>query len=378
MKKYKIDINYIGSLVPTKIVRGLGCVRECPEVFEELGKHGLIITGGKSAFINGAVSDVINAFRINGQAVSLFDKVMPNPTISCVRAALEALKRANADFIVAIGGGSPMDVAKAVATLAVQDRADEDIFKGGYADKALPMAHIPTTAGTGSEVTPYAILTNDIEKTKTSISSNAMYPKVAILDAEYTKSLSRNLTINTAIDALSHAVEGMFTTRSSPTIDVAAARAIEVIYPRLVQLACGDELDIDGREDLLSASSLAGAVIAHTGTTIVHSMGYYLTYYHDIPHGRANGLLLGSMLKLCSKRGIGKVDKILSACKIRSVSEFSDLLNSLLSPIEYIKDEELFSYAREAAKSKKLPNIIYKPTYADILDMYLTSFSLGK
>lgn len=100
------------------------------------------------------------------------------------------MKSAGADFIVAIGGGSPMGAGKAIALLAVQERADSEIFAGNYAPEALPMAHIPTTAGTGSEVTPYSILTNDVRQTKTSISSPALFPRVAFLDGKYMAQLS--------------------------------------------------------------------------------------------------------------------------------------------------------------------------------------------
>lgn len=367
-------IDLIENLVPVKVISGENCIVNNAELFKALGNKALIVTG-RSSYKNGALKDVASALKSNGQTYAVFDGVTPNPTIFCVRSAIDVLKKENADFIVAIGGGSPMDAAKAIATLAVQDRRDEDIFKGGYADVALPMAHVPTTAGTGSEVTPYSILTNDYDKTKTSISSKAMFPKIAFLDERYTFSLGKNVTVNTAIDALSHAVEGMFTKKSTPETDEAALKAINIIYARLKEIAAGEEISEEMRKELLLSSCLAGAVIAHTGTTVVHSMGYSLTYYHGIPHGRANGILLGSMLSLCEARQKEKTERIFSACGIAGADEFSSLMYLLLAPLEHIKDTELFSYALEASKSKKLPNITYAPTYNDILNMYLTSFS---
>jgi len=367
-------ISLIENLVPVKIVSGEKCIEKNAALLKPLGKKALIVTG-KSSYKNGALKDVASALKANGQSFAVFSDVTPNPTLFCVRSALSVLKKENADFIIAIGGGSPMDAAKAIATLAVQNRRDEDIFKGGYKDEALPMAHIPTTAGTGSEVTPYSILTNDFDKTKTSISSKAMFPKIAFLDPRYTYSLSKNVTVNTAIDALSHAVEGMFTLKSTPETDEAALKAAGKIYSRLKEIAAGVEITSEMREDLLLSSSLAGAVIAHTGTTVVHSMGYSLTYYHDIPHGRANGILLGAMLKLCFVRQKEKTERIFSACGILGADEFSSLMYSLLAPIENIGYDELYSYAKEASKSKKLPNITYAPTYNDILNMFLSSFS---
>ena len=158
-----------GYYMPTRLVLGRNCVTEHAELLAPLGKHALIVTGKSSAF-NGALNDVLSALNANGQAATVFDRVTPNPGIPCIREGIALLKSAGADFVVAIGGGSPMDAAKAIALLSVQDRPDDEIFAGNYAPEALPMAHIPTTAGTGSEVTPYSILTNDVRQTKTSIS----------------------------------------------------------------------------------------------------------------------------------------------------------------------------------------------------------------
>ncbi len=369
MREY---LKLIEGRVPTKVFFGENCVVENRELLKNLGSRALVVTG-KSSAKNGALSDVFTALNANGQEYAVYDRVLPNPTVACVREAIALLKSVDADFIVAIGGGSPMDAAKAIATLALQDRRDEDIFKGGYEDIALPMAHIPTTAGTGSEVTPYSILTNDIEKTKTSIYSNATYPKYAFLDARYTESLGVNSTVNTAIDALSHAIEGTFTLKSDEATDSLALKAIELIFSRINSLKTGSFTKED-REVLLVASTLAGVVIARTGTTVVHSMGYSLTYHHNVDHGRANGLLLGAMLALCEERVKDKTDRILRACSLKNAEEFSSLMDSLFREKEDISTNELYEYASECAKSKKLPNILYKPTYEDILKMYLTSF----
>lgn len=371
MKEY---IDSIRSLVPTEVIYGEHCIKNNADKLLSLGEHALIVTG-KSSAVNGSLRDVLSVLEEGGKGYTVFDRVTPNPTIACVREAVALLKEVGADFIVAIGGGSPMDAAKAIATFAVQDRKDEEVFSGGYENKALPMAHVPTTAGTGSEVTPYAILTNDFQKTKTSITSEAMFPKVAFLDARYMFCLGRNTTVNTAIDALSHAVEGMFTKKSSPETDKIALQAIEMIFSEFDNLK-NYTLSERDREKLLVASMLAGVVIAHTGTTVVHAMGYPLTYFHDIDHGRANGLLLGEMLLLCAERQSEKTDEILRAASLFDVHDFSLALSALLGEKEDISREELEEYAVEVAKSKKLPNITYTPDYEDIRKMYLESFNV--
>ena len=120
---------------------------------------------------------------------------------------------------MAIGGGSPMDAAKAIALLACQDIPESALFSGEYGTEVLPMVHIPTTAGTGSEVTQYAVLTNDAAQTKTSLASPMLFPKYALLDAKYMSGLSLSTTINTAMDALSHVIEGMLSIRANAMTD---------------------------------------------------------------------------------------------------------------------------------------------------------------
>lgn len=368
----KREADSVKDAVPTRVLYGKGCVKKNAELFSSLGTRAFIVTG-KSSAKNGALQDAQDALSSCGIPYTVFDRVEPNPTIACVREAIACLKAARADFIVAIGGGSPMDAAKAIATLAVQDRADEDIFKGGYEDIALPMAHIPTTAGTGSEVTPYSILTNDFDKTKTSISSRAMYPRYAFLDGSYTATLGRATTIHTAIDALSHAVEGMFTVKATPETDKIAKKAISLLFSEWKNLKEYALTEKD-RDILLIASMLAGVVIAHTGTTAVHAMGYALTYHHGVAHGRANGILLGKMVELCQERLPEKTAEMLRAAGFSSAKDFTAAVNSLIGVKENIPREELLSYAEQAARSKKLVNVTYHPTYEDIERMYLESF----
>lgn len=366
------ELSLAQAAVPTKLFFGEHCVKKNAEVFSSLGKHALIVTG-KSSLKNGSLHDIQEALTSQNIAYTVFNEVTPNPTLSCIHAAVKLLQEVKADFVIGIGGGSPMDAAKAVATFALQDRADEEVFKGGYEEKALPIVCVPTTAGTGSEVTPYAILTNDFEQTKTSISSKAMFPKFAFLDAEYLSNLNRGTTIHTAVDALSHAVEGMFTLSSTPQTDEMALKAISLIFSRWRRMK-DHALVKQDRETLLVASTLAGAVIAHTGTTIVHSMGYSLTYFHGVDHGRANGLLLGKMLELCETRQPEKTKRILAAAELSSAKEFSEKLVYLLGKKEHYKKEELLSFAKEASKSKKLSKITYAPTAEDIEWMFLSSF----
>jgi alcohol dehydrogenase class IV len=368
-----MSFNYF---MPTRIVMGDNCVFENRFLLAELGAKALIVTGKNSARANGSLDDVTRALGANGQSFYLFDRVMSNPTVDCAFEGAEAAKKEKCDFVIGIGGGSPMDAAKAAAALAVRDIPKALVFTTSYTE-ALPLAAIPTTAGTGSEVTPYAILTNDEAKTKTSLASPALFPRLALLDAKYLAGLNRATTINTTLDALSHAVEGMLSVRSSPLSDAMAKASIRAIAEcfEAVKAAVPPEV----RRKLLWASTLAGMVITNTGTTAVHAMGYQLTYWKNIDHGRANGLLMGEFLKFCAEREAsrrpGRAGEILQALGLESPEAFSLILDSLLGKRETADAVELESWADRALTAKNISNCYIVPDRQDILRMLKNSLA---
>lgn len=356
--------------MPTRIICGRDCVKSEAETFKQLGTHALIVTG-KSSAKNGALTDLSEALDRIGIEYTLFDRVTPNPTLGCIREGVALVVSSGADFIVAIGGGSPMDAAKAIATLALQERSDEEVFQGGFLPLALPMVHIPTTAGTGSEVTQYSIITNDFAKTKTSISSAAMFPRIAFLDGKYMKDLPKNITVNTAIDAFSHAAESLLSRASSPMSEMNAKEALKILYPVLKKT--DGPLSLSDRDALLYGSTLAGIAIAQSGTTAVHGLGYCLTYFRHIDHGRANGLLLRETFRLCEEKQIKELRFIEEACG-ESVQSISDTIDSLLGKREKIGREELLDFAKRSETNKNVKKSVYEPSAAEIERIFLRSF----
>ena len=365
--------------MPTRILGGENCIIANRAILAELGKKALVVTGRSSAKVSGAQVDIEQALRENGQTFALYDNVMPNPTIDCVFETAETARREHCDFVIAVGGGSPLDVGKAAAALAVQDVARSELFTTPI-EKALPIVAIPTTAGTGSEVTQYSVLTNNAERTKTTFATPLIFPCYALLDARYTMSLGRMATINTVIDALSHGIEGMLSVRASVLTDPMAKAGIRDI------VECFDDIreeraDFAIREKLLWASTLGGMVIANTGTTIVHSAGYSLTYFKHIDHGRANGLLLGAYLRFVKAQedtmekisDDGRIGAILKAMNLKTLDEFDALVNGLLGIREKLTAEEIESYACTASRSKNVANSFGSPTHADILEMWRQS-----
>lgn len=356
--------------MPTRLISGKDCVRSNASVFNKAGTKAIIVCGRNSARLCGALDDVEAVLNENGQSYVLFNEIMPNPTIDIVYKGAQLAKENGADFVIAIGGGSPMDAAKSIAVLAVSDINREDIFKGGFT-KALPMIHIPTTAGTGSEVTPYSILTNDAVQSKMTMSSPVMFPDYAFLDGKYMEKLPYEVTVNTAVDALSHSIEGMLSVKASAFSDMAARKSIEIIAKHFDELLSGN-FEAGTRQDLLEASALGGIVISQTGTTVVHTMGYSFTYFKGTDHGRANGLTLGSFLKkgesICPER----IDEILTYMGMLSVEEFTDYMDMLLVPDEVLDNAEIEKYTDITMKlaAKKLGSCMIKVDRNDIFEMY--------
>ena len=359
--------------VPTRICSGRDCVEENASLLSDLGTRALIVTGRHSAKACGALDDVSNALGSRGRAWTIFDDIEPNPSVSSVYEGARRAREFGADFVVAVGGGSPMDAAKAIALLARQEIPEQKLFSGGFSADVLPMAHVPTTAGTGSEVTQYAVLTNDREQTKKSISGDMLFPNLALLDGKYLKSLSRASAVNTAVDAVSHAAEGMLSVRAGALSDLLARESLTLLGARLDRVASGTcaEADFDA---LLYASCLAGMVIANTGTTAVHAMGYPLTYFKGIDHGRANGLLLGEFLKWVEEKDPRAAARISEPLGFGCAQELADALQRLFGARETLSESEICAFSSKSAQNKNVRNCKFVASEREITDIYRKSF----
>ncbi len=355
---------------------GDDCIFNNRALLKELGKKALIISGKNSARANGSLADMLRALEANGQSYFLYDKVMSNPTVDCIYEAADAIKREGCDFVAALGGGSPMDAAKGAAVLALNTVEKSSLFSTSFT-MALPIVAVPTTAGTGSEVTPTGVFTNDAARTKTSVNTPAIFPRYAFLDAKYTLGLSRTITINTAIDAITHAAEGMLSVKASALSDALAKESIAVIAECFDCLIGDQNISPDIREKLLYGSMLAGMVIAHTGTTAVHPMGYTLTYNHNIDHGRANGLIFAEYLKVIEEKektsNTTRIPEIVSALGMKSLDEFAGVLDSLLGKKEHFETAELERCAEQASKAKNIANCIFILEKEDLLGIFKKS-----
>ncbi len=357
------------SFMPTKVFCGENCLILNKHLFKALGEKALIVCGRSSAAASGALDDVLAALTDEGIRYEIYNGVLNNPTVLNAYEAGGKAAEFGADFIIGIGGGSPLDAAKAAAVYATNRIEPMEIY-GETKNLPLPVAAIPTTAGTGSEVTPYSVLTIDRENPKVTVKGDHMFPKLAFLDHRYTKSLPADVAVHTALDALSHAVESILCKRNSYISEYIAREAIGILGEE-IENTLKYPINPKSRERLLYASMLAGVAITHTGTTIIHSMGYSLTYFMDMPHGFANGALLPPFLRRAEKYAPREAAKVFSAMHLPGIDEFCELISRLLPNIPKVSEEDAEMMANVSIKNKNILQNLWSVTKDDEKAMFL-------
>lgn len=284
--------------VNTRLITGVDCVRNNAERLGSYGDRCLIVTGASSAKKCGALDDVTSAFDTTGVKYEIYDKICQNPTVeSCFEAGKIAFEM-KADFILGIGGGSPLDASKAIAVVAANPGiSEEKLYAMDWAEQPLPVVAVGTTAGTGSEVTSVAVITNS-KGFKKSFRNDLSYPFLSLGDPKYTLSLSDSFTRSTAVDALAHCVESFFS-RSANDISkiyaVAGVRKLLKVFDKIIAEST-ESLTIEDREELYNASLLGGLAIAVTGTAFPHALGYFLTENYGVAHGTACAVFLNEFI----------------------------------------------------------------------------------
>lgn len=284
--------------VNTKVITGADCVKSNAEKLGSYGKKCLIVTGATSAKKCGALGDVASALESQGVQYEIYDKICQNPTVaSCFEAGLLA-NSYGADFIVGIGGGSPLDASKAVAVIAANPGiSEEKLYAMQWDNRPLPVVAVGTTAGTGSEVTSVAVITNS-KGLKKSFRNDLTYPVLSFGDPKYTMSLSDSFTRSTAVDALAHCVESFFCRSAndiSKVFAVAGVKKLLKAFDKIISQGT-KALTLDDREQLYNASLLGGYAIAVTGTALPHALGYFLTENYGIAHGTACAVFLNEFI----------------------------------------------------------------------------------
>lgn len=281
-------------ILPTRIEFGDGMIEKLPDFVSLLGiRKPLVITDENVRQIP-FFRTMEAALRGASVDYDMFDEVEANPKDTTVHAASEVIRRVGADGIIAIGGGSPIDCAKAVAVTAVNDgpvrRFSDPSAIGG---PLLPIIAIPTTAGTGSEITFSSVITDTAERFKFTVKTPAIAPKIALLDPAGTLSMPPRLTSATGLDALTHAVEAYVSNKAGPLSDAMALYAVEIISSNLVgSVEHGD--DIEARRNMLVGSLAAGLAFSHADVASVHCIAEALGGMYDLPHGVCNAVFLSA------------------------------------------------------------------------------------
>ena len=275
---------------------GAGAIRHLPEEVKRRGLTKALIVTDKALVAAGAVKRVTDLMDAHQLHWALYDEVVPNPTIAVVQRGVEVFKRAEADYLIAIGGGSPQDTSKAIGIIINNPEFADVRSLEGFAptrNPSVPLIAIPTTAGTAAEVTINYVITDEEKRRKFVCIDPHDIPVVAIIDAEMMASMPPALKAATGIDALTHAIEGYITRGAWKLTDMLHLNAIEIISQSLRDAVKGD---IEAVEQMALGQYVAGMGFSNVGLGLVHGMAHPLGAFYNVPHGVANAILLPQVM----------------------------------------------------------------------------------
>jgi len=316
--------------LPTKVIFGRGSLDKVGREVKSLGRTILLVTGRRALRESGildSVNRILNKEKIRS---IIYDQVSPEPDIEVVDKGTVFARRNKCNVVVGIGGGSAIDVAKAIAGLAREEdfRSVTEYLEGEGTKRlnsyGLPFIAIPTTAGTGAEVTRNAVIVNRQTRSKRSFRSNYLFARMTIIDPALTVSLPKEITASSGIDTLSHLIEGYVSRKSNPLTDALAIKGISLVAEALIP-AYNNGSDLEAREKMSLASLLGGIVLTNSGLGIAHGIAPFLGALYNIPHGVANGILLRQAIEFN-----------LSS----SIQKFKTIARALGEKIDGITDEE--------------------------------------
>lgn len=318
--------------MPVNILGGKNALQNNKNIFLSLGKKCLIVTGRSSAKKSGALDELISIFNELCIEYTIYNEIAENPLTKICCEGGKAARDFGADFVVGIGGGSPLDASKAVCVYATNPHIiNDDIYTATVENSPLPLVVIGTTSGTGSEVSGVSVLTRENGR-KQSISGKNYYADYAIADAKYTYSVPYRTTVSTALDALAHAVESMFSPRADFLTQQFALISIKMIYPILQKLYETKDLPTtEERDTLYFASLYAGFALNKGGTGFPHGMGYVLTEDYNVPHGIACAVFIPQYLEEAQKANPHLFNQVLDSmnCDMASAKKLIEALCDL-------------------------------------------------
>lgn len=375
--------------IPQHVIFGKGSLGKLPEAAKALGKNKALIISGPHLNRIGMVDKCRAALSAAGIGSAAFTETEGNPSTETVEKAVDAYKSSGADFIVAFGGGSPLDVAKAASILVTYGGKITEYEGGGKVPgPVVPMIAIPTTAGTGSEVTSFSVITDHSRNYKLSVSSNYLLPAYAILDPELIASVPAGTAAACGVDAMVHALEAYLSLAASPFSDMFALKALQLIGKNLRAYAAnrGNEA---AAEAMMMGSLFAGIAFSHARLGDVHAMSHPVSAYFNVAHGVANAILLPVIVEYNELADQGKYYDIYRCVAKAPVSEAmfsSHMLTEELRALNMelgipsclkeagVKAEYFDAMAEDAMKSGNISVNPRSTTKADVLELYKKAF----
>lgn len=372
----------VGSLIQEP-----GVTNRLGEITAGIGMKRVLLVSDPGIAEIGLLERAETGLRSGGMKVATFAEVLPDPPVSNIMAAIAQAKDFGADGVVGFGGGSSMDVAKLVAFLSHSSQSLSDIYGVGLAKgKRLPLVLVTTTAGTGSEVTPIAIVTTG-ESEKKGVVAQQLLPDIALLDAELTTGLPPHITAMTGVDAMVHAIEAYTSKiKKNPISDTLARQALKLLFENIhVVMENGDNLE--ARSRMLLGALLAGQAFANAPVSAVHALAYPIGGHYHVPHGLSNSLILPHVMRfnlpVASKEyaelgrdlfdDLGSVNDLAAGAKLISALEqlIVDVkLETRLSQVG-IEQEALPRLAESAMlQTRLLVNNLREVNYEDALQIY--------
>lgn len=366
--------------LPVKLEFGTGIRKNIKQFIDEIGgKNGVLICS-KSFAKNGTAQEFIKLS--GGTLKAVFSDIRPNPTTDNVNDCVKLMRRQNADFAVALGGGSPMDCCKAACAIAKGDDIIESYHSGGKAinpDEAIPMIAVTTTSGTASEVTNISVLTDLAQNLKQPMNDPAMYPKIAVIDPQLTLTVPAQITASTGLDVLSHAVESYWSTLNQPVCSACSVYAARLVFQWL-EKAYNEPDNLTAREKMAEASIVAGVAFSHPRTTGSHACSFPLTNIYGVPHGEACAFTLDYFIKFNADNADndGRITALAKDCGFDSAYDMADEITAMkkrmkmrctLTQIGCTTEEQIKELTKKSMSMLMKRNPI-ELTEENIYDMY--------
>ncbi|MDY4978741.1 MAG: iron-containing alcohol dehydrogenase [Ruminococcus bromii] len=374
-------------VIPNHTVVGTNVLGEAAPLLKKMGNKAFIVTGRHVA-----VSDMMKQLTAlldeNGIGCVIFDGITGEPTDTMIEKGVEMLKSSGCDFIIGIGGGSPLDSAKAIAAMAVNEGSIADYNGKEITGEILPLAAIPTTAGTGSEATKFTVITDSEKGIKMLLKGDVLVPKLAIVDSSFTVGAPKSVTSATGLDALTHAVEAYTSRKAFSMTDTLAVSAVKRIM-KYLPIAYREPDNAPAREQMSIAALEAGICINNSSVTIVHGMSRPIGALFHVPHGMSNAMLLKECLSFAVSGAYEKFANLGRETGVASDSDsdetaaekFIDSLQNICDVCEIptleqygIDRDEYYSkiskMATDAVASGSPANTVKEVTVDDCIEIY--------